>query len=84
MIGLERWLYCLGLHDPVPVSVLQVLVLLVLCLLLLWDFRVRSNRGCEVLFVTLLCVFSCVFLYHRIYDSLILTLPLFYCVAQAA
>ena len=83
MIGLERWLYCLGLHDPVPVSVLQVLILLVLCLLLLWDFRVRSNPGCEVLFVTLLCVFSCVFLYHRIYDSLILTLPLFYCVARA-
>jgi hypothetical protein len=83
MIGLERWLYCLGLHDPVQVSVSQVLILLVLCLLLLWDFRVRSNPGCEVLFETLLCVFSCVFLYHRIYDSLILTLPLFYCVAQA-
>jgi hypothetical protein len=83
MIGLERWLYCLGLHDPVQVSLLQLLILLFICLLLLWDFRVRSRPGCELLFVCLLCIFSCVFLYHRIYDSLILTLPIFYCVARA-
>ena len=83
MISIERWLYCLGLHDAVQVSLIQLLILLVICLSLLWDFRVRARPGSELLFVTLLCIVSCVFLYHRIYDSLILALPLVYCVMQA-
>ena len=37
----------------------------------------------ELLLAVLLCLYSCIFLYHRSYDAVILALPLLYCVDRA-
>jgi hypothetical protein len=68
------------LRDATVISLLQLAVLFLLGVWLLWEFRVRVQPGNELLLAVLLCLFSCVFLYHRIYDSVILALPLLYCV----
>ncbi|MGC1722024.1 MAG: hypothetical protein WA746_23805, partial [Isosphaeraceae bacterium] len=55
-------------------------ILFVIGLGLLREFLVRVRPVDELRLAVLLCLFSCVFLYHRCYDSVILALPLFYCV----
>jgi Glycosyltransferase family 87 len=83
MLGLEHWLYCLGLRNNGVISLLQLGILLVIGLGLLREFLVRVRPVDELRHAVLLCLFSCVFLYHRSYDSVILALPLFYCVDRA-
>ncbi len=80
MLGLEHWLYCLGLRNHGVISLLQLGILFVIGLGLLREFLVRVRPVDELRLAVLLCLFSCVFLYHRCYDSVILALPLFYCV----
>ena len=58
-------------------------LLFVIGLGLLREFLVRVRPIDELRLAVLLCLFSCVFLYHRSYDSVILALPLFYCVDRA-
>ena len=83
MLGLEHWLYCLGLRNSGVISLVQLGILLVIGLGLLREYLVRVRPVDEPRHAVLLCLFSCVFLYHRSYDSLILALPVFYCVARA-
>jgi hypothetical protein len=83
MLGLEHWLYCLGLRDSTTIARLQLGILLLVGSLLFWDFRLRWNPGGELLLAALLCIYSCLFLYHRIYDGVILALPLYYCMQRA-
>ncbi|HWT83116.1 MAG TPA: glycosyltransferase family 87 protein, partial [Candidatus Methylomirabilis sp.] len=83
MLGLEHWLYCLGLRNNGVISLLQLGILFVIGLGLLREFLVRVRPVDELRHAVLLCLFSCVFLYHRIYDSVILALPIFYCVDRA-
>jgi hypothetical protein len=83
MLGLEHWLYCLGLRDAQAISALQLGILAVIGLFLFWDFRVRNHARNELLLAVLLCIYSCIFLYHRSYDSVILALPLLYCVDRS-
>ena len=83
MLGLEHWLYCLGLRDGRTISLLQLGILFFIGLGLLRERVLRSDPADELRLAVLLCVYSCVFLYHRSYDSLILALPLFYCVDRA-
>ena len=83
MLGLEHWLYCLGLRGGGLISLVQLGLLLLIGLGLLREYLVRARRIDELRLAVLLCVFSCVFLYHRSYDSLILALPIFYCVDRA-
>jgi len=83
MLGLEHWLYCLGMRGDKTISGLQLGILAVLGLGLFWDFRLRAGPRDELLLAVLLCVYSCIFLYHRSYDGVILALPLLYCVVRA-
>ena len=83
MLGLEHWLYCLGMRDAKAISGLQLGILAVIGLGLFWDFRVRARPRDERLLAVLLCLYSCIFLYHRSYDGVILMLPLLYCVVRA-
>jgi len=83
MLGLEHWLYCLGMRDSTTIARVQLGILLFVGLLLFYDFRLRRNPGGELLLAALLCIYSCVFLYHRIYDGVILALPLYYCMQRA-
>jgi len=83
MLGLEHWLYCLGLRDPSVISALQLGILALLGLALLWDFRLSFRPRDDLLLAVLLCLYSCIFLYHRSYDAVIVALPLLYCVNRA-
>jgi hypothetical protein len=83
LLGLEHWLYCLGLRDPGWISTAQLAFLGIAGLGLLWDFRVRSRPRDDVLLAVLLCLYACLFLYHRLYDAVIVALPLVYCLARA-
>ena len=83
MLGLEHWLYCLGLRDSTTIARVQLGILLLVGFLLFWDFHLRKNPGGELLLAALLCIYSCIFLYHRIYDAVILALPLYYCMQRA-
>ena len=83
MLGLEHWLYCLGLRDNGVTSLLQLAILFVIGLGLLGEYLVRVRPVEELRLAVVLCLFSCVFLYHRSYDTVILALPLFYCVDRA-
>ena len=83
MLGLEHWLYCLGMRGDKAISGVQLGILAAFGLGLFWDFRLRSGPRDERLLAVLLCVYSCIFLYHRSYDGVILTLPLLYCVDRA-
>ena len=83
MLGLEHWLCCLGLRGSTITARVQLGILLMIGLLLFCDFRLRQNPGGELLLAVLLCIYSCIFLYHRIYDGVILALPLYYCMQRA-
>jgi len=83
MLGLEHWLYCLGLRNSGVISLVQLGILLVIGLGLLRECLVRVRPVDKLWHAVMLCVFSCLFLYHRSYDSLILALPIFYCVDRA-
>ncbi len=83
MLGLEHWLYCLGMRDNSTISLLQLGILFVIGLGLLAEQLLRVSPEDKLRLVVLLCLYSCVFLYHRSYDALILALPLFYCVDRA-
>jgi hypothetical protein len=83
LLGLEHWLYCLGLRDRGLIPALQLAILGFLALGLLWDFRLSSRPRDDLLAAVLLCLYSCNFLYHRIYDAVIVALPIFYCVERA-
>ena len=83
MIGLEHWLYCLGCADRCRSRSCNLILLSVIGLGLIWDFRLRAHPADRLRLAVLLCLYSCVFLYHRSYDSVIVALPLFYCVSRA-
>jgi hypothetical protein len=83
LLGLEHWLYCLGFRDSGLISAVQLLALALAGLGLLWDFRLRPRQRDDRLLAVLLCLYSCLFLYHRIYDAVIVALPLVYCLEQA-
>ncbi|MFO0892078.1 MAG: glycosyltransferase family 87 protein [Isosphaeraceae bacterium] len=83
LLGLEHWLYCIGLRDARAVSAAQLGLLAVAGLGLLWDFRLRGARRDDRLLSVLLCLYACLFLYHRIYDAVIVALPMAYCLEMA-
>lgn len=83
ILGLEHWLFCLGLRDRGAISAWQLAILGVIGFGLL-RLRVRARTDDdEFRLAVLLCVYSCLFLYHRMYDTVVLALPLFHCVRKA-
>jgi hypothetical protein len=88
IVAVNRWLYCLGLRDRTLIQVLQLVLLLAIAGWLGWEFYGRSaappgaqlpTAACEAM----VCLLASIFLYHRLYDMVVLALPLLYCVEQS-
>ena len=77
LIGFDHLFYCLGLRDRLLIRRLQYLAVAAVGLWVAW--QVVITRLSEGTACSLVALFSMVFLYHRDYDTLILTLPLVYC-----
>ena len=81
LIGFDHFFYCLGVRDRLLIRCLQYLAVATVGLWVAWQVLfARRSRGTAC---SLVALFSMLFLYHRDYDTLILTLPLVYCVRRA-
>jgi Glycosyltransferase family 87 len=82
IVGLDHALYRLGLRDR---SVIRIIQGLVLILLGCWVARevLPPGRLPRVAACSLVALYAALFLYHRIYDMVILVLPLVYSAARA-
>jgi hypothetical protein len=82
MMGFEHALYRLGLRDRRLIRAGQFLILAALGAWvargILGPRRLPRPAACS-----LVALFSAVFLYHRLYDAVLLVLPLVYCTDQA-
>jgi len=81
MLGFEHAFYRLGLRNRALIRVLQFITILLTGLWIMsqvWAGRLPRAAVCS-----LVALYSVVFFYHRIYDTVILTLPLVYCVGRA-
>ena len=81
MLGFEHAFYRLGLRNRAVIRILQLIAILVLGLWVMG--QVVANRLPRAALCSLVALYSVVFFYHRIYDTVILTLPLVYCVGRA-
>jgi hypothetical protein len=82
LLGLDYGYYCLGLRDR---SLLRLLHLATVGLLGLWlTIQVVGRRvGSRDAACSLVALYSLLFLYHRVYDAVILVLPLVYLTRRA-
>lgn len=81
ILAFNHLFYRLGLRDR---SVIGVLYMVFNLVLLLWAAaRVRWSEWSRSAKYSLLALVSVIFLYHRLYDTVILALPLTYAVARA-
>ncbi len=81
MLGFDHAFYRLGLRNRAVIRVLQFIAVLGLGL---WVMRqVVAQRLPRAAVCSLVTLYSVVFFYHRIYDTVILALPLVYCVGRA-
>jgi hypothetical protein len=81
IIGFDHLFYRLGLRDRQLIRVLQYVAVAASGLWVAWQVLVAGlPRGAAC---SLVALYSMVFLYHRDYDTLILALPLVYCVGRA-
>jgi len=81
MIGLDRLVDCLGIHDRSIAKSLQLIVIgllgISLAFEILWRRRLSDAASCS-----LVACYAMLFLYHRFVDTLILCLPLIYAVGH--
>lgn len=82
LLGLDHALYCLGLRDRRFIQVGQFFLLGGLGAWVAAAVLGR-RRLPEAAALSLVALFCTVFLYHRLYDTVILALPLTYCVGRA-
>jgi hypothetical protein len=81
IIGFDHLVYRLGVRDRRTVRTLQYLLVAASGLWVAWQVlvaRLPDGASCS-----LVALYSMVFLYHRDYDTLILTLPLVHCIGRA-
>ena len=82
ILGFDHAFYRVGIHSRQLLSLLQAVALL---LLGVFVWRVSGNAQMpRALGISLVCLYSLLFLYHRLYDAVILALPLVYAVARAS
>jgi hypothetical protein len=81
MIGFDHLFYRLGLRDRRLIRTLTYLAVAALGLWTAWQVMVRRLPGGAA--CSLVALYSMLFLYHRDYDALILTLPLVECAGRA-
>jgi hypothetical protein len=76
LVGLDQALYRLGLRDRDTIADVQIVVLALVLAALAWHVR-KSNvpRGASCAMASLV---AGIFFYHRVYDELILVLPILY------
>jgi hypothetical protein len=81
LIGFDHLFFCLGLRDRALIRWLQYLGVASVGLWVAWQvlFAGRSHSAA----CSLIALYAMVFLYHRDYDTPILTLPLVFCVCRA-
>jgi hypothetical protein len=82
IISIDHWVYRLGLRDRAVVSAAQGSVLLALGV---WILRLSRHRHTLIspgALYSITCLFGCLFLYHRVYDTIILGVPLFFCASK--
>lgn len=82
MLGLDHALYRLGWRDRGAIRVAQLLLLAALGLWVAYQVRpggpMLRSAACA-----LIALYATIFLYHRVYDAVLLILPLVWCVAGA-
>lgn len=81
LIGFDHTLYRLGLRDRPLIQLTSYLLLIALLISVARPvLKARLSRSASC---SLLTLFTMLFLYHRIYDAVLLALPLVYCVGRA-
>jgi hypothetical protein len=80
ILGFEHAFYRLGLRDRTTIRLAQYAAVL---LLGAWVVRQLLGRLPRAAACALVALYSTVFLYHRVYDAVILALPLVYSAGQA-
>jgi len=80
IIGFDRLVWCLGVHDRSRATIIAFALIAVVGLVLF----VANARGKldGPTAAALACMYAMVFLYHRTHDALILALPLVYCAGR--
>jgi hypothetical protein len=82
LLGLDRAGYCLGLRDRTTLKLLQALVVVALGAMIAYEVAWRRSLP-DGAAGSLVALYSLVFFYHRLYDAVILSLPLVYCTGRA-
>jgi hypothetical protein len=82
LIALDHAFYRLGLRDRGAIQAAQWAALGVLAAWVVWQVHGRRPLP-RAAACSLVALYSAVFLYHRIYDMIILVVPLVYCAGRA-
>ena len=82
IIGIDRALYCLGLRDRAAIRIAQYSMLGVMMAGLAVIIHRRRSVSSSCAYSLVSCC-SMIFLYHRVYDTVILALPLCYTIHRA-
>lgn len=82
LIGFDRAIYFLGVEDRMAVRLGQYAVVLALGVWVAWLVLRKSDMP-EAARCSLVAFFAALFLYHRLYDMLILVLPLAYALGRS-
>jgi hypothetical protein len=81
MIGFDHALYRLGLRDRATIHTLQ---LLAVTLMGVWVAAIAlARRLPRAAVCSIAALYSVLFFYHRVYDTVLLVLPLVYCVSRS-
>jgi hypothetical protein len=83
IVSIDHALYRCGLRDPILIRWSQLAILATLGAWLAWRITWRRDVPLPAAWALVAC-YSVLFLYHRMYDLVMLVLPLTYVVGQAA
>lgn len=82
IVSLDHAFYCVGLRDRGLIAGLQLAVLAAIGLWLAWRFT-TDRRLPPMAAAAMVACYSCVFLYHRFHDLIILVIPLVYATGRS-
>jgi hypothetical protein len=81
MIGVDHALYRLGMRDRATIHIIQFVAVV---LLGVWVAAVAvAGRLPRAAVCSLVALYSVLFFYHRVYDTVLLVLPLMHCVSRS-
>jgi len=82
IIGIDHTLSRLGLGHRRTVGLMQLGILAMICCWLAWEVLWARNLGRSV-HCSLVAIVAVLFFYHRLYDTVLLVLPLTYAIGRA-